>query len=93
MIDRNDRLPVTRQVKSLNVNRSSIYYMPKPITEADQQVVMRIDRLHGWAMDITYSLTAKGLYLFFCRDLLAYAQSTVLAFIRHNGCEFWHRRC
>jgi len=48
MIDRNDRLPVTRQARSLNVNRSSIYYMPKPITETDTQVVMPIDSLHGW---------------------------------------------
>ena len=45
MIDRNDPLPVSRQATLLNVNRSSIYSLPKPITVADQQLMMRIDTL------------------------------------------------
>jgi putative transposase len=46
MIDSNEPLPVPSQAELLNVNRSSGYYLQKPITEADQQLMMRVDRLH-----------------------------------------------
>jgi putative transposase len=46
MIDRNGPLPVARQPEMLNVKRSSIYYLPKSITEAGQQLMMRLGRPH-----------------------------------------------
>lgn len=46
MIHRNDLLTMAWQANLLNVNRSSIYYLPKPISDADQQLMLRIDKLH-----------------------------------------------
>jgi len=46
MIDRTDPLPVTKQAKLLGVSRSGIYYLPTPISTIDQQIMVRIDRLH-----------------------------------------------
>ena len=46
MIDRADPLPVTKQAKLLGVSRSGVYYLPAPISAIDQQIMVRIDRLH-----------------------------------------------
>ena len=46
MIDRTDKLPVTRQTELLNVSRGSVYYLRKPVSEADLKLMRRIDELH-----------------------------------------------
>jgi putative transposase len=46
MIDRAHTLPVTRQAELLNVSRGSVYYLPKPVSEADLKLMRRIDELH-----------------------------------------------
>jgi putative transposase len=46
MIDRTHRLPITRQAELLNVSRGSVYYLPKPMSEADLALMRRIDELH-----------------------------------------------
>jgi putative transposase len=46
MIDRTHKLPVTRQAELLNVSRGSVYYLPKPMSEADLKLMRRIDELH-----------------------------------------------
>ncbi len=46
MIDRQQELPVTHQAKLLNVSRGSVYYLPKPVSEADLALMRRIDELH-----------------------------------------------
>ena len=46
MIDRSHDLPVTCQVKALNVSRGSIYYMPRPVSAGDLAIMRRIDELH-----------------------------------------------
>ena len=46
MIDRTDKLPVTRQAEILNVSRGSVYYLPKPVSERDIKLMRRIDELH-----------------------------------------------
>lgn len=46
MIDTAHKLPVTRQAKLLDVSRSSVYYRPQPIPEADLALMRRIDALH-----------------------------------------------
>lgn len=46
MIDTAHKLPVTRQAKLLDVSRSSVYYRPEPIPEADLALMRRIDALH-----------------------------------------------
>ena len=46
MIDREHDLSITRQAKVLSVSRSSVYYLPRPVSEADLAIMRRIDRLH-----------------------------------------------
>jgi putative transposase len=46
MIDRAHDLPITRQADTLNVSRSSVYYLPRSVPEADLAIMRRLDRLH-----------------------------------------------
>jgi putative transposase len=46
MIDRTHRLPVVQQCRILELSRSSVYYVPQPLSEADQALMRRIDELH-----------------------------------------------
>ena len=46
MIDRAHDLPITRQAEALNISRSSVYYLPRPVSEADLAIMQRLDRLH-----------------------------------------------
>ncbi len=46
MIDRKHDLPITRQAEALNISRGSVYYLPRPVSEADHAIMQRLDRLH-----------------------------------------------
>lgn len=46
MIDREHELPVVRQTQLLEIARSTAYYVPKPISEADLEIMRKIDKLH-----------------------------------------------
>ncbi len=46
MIDRDHCLPIARQAKALGISRSSIYYLPRPVSDADLRLMRRIDELH-----------------------------------------------
>ncbi len=46
MIDRAHDLPITQQAKALNISRGSVYYLPRPVPEADLAIMRRLDRLH-----------------------------------------------
>jgi putative transposase len=46
MIQRGQSLRVTRQCKLLALNRSTVYYQPRPVSEQDLQLMRRIDELH-----------------------------------------------
>lgn len=46
MIDRAHDLPITRQAEALNISRGSVYYLPRPVSEADLAIMRRLDRLH-----------------------------------------------
>jgi putative transposase len=46
MIDRAHDLPITRQAEALNVSRSSVYYLPRAVPQADLVIMRRLDRLH-----------------------------------------------
>ena len=44
MIDH--RLSVRRQAKALGISRGSVYYLPRPTSDADLALMRRIDELH-----------------------------------------------
>ena len=46
MIDRAHDLPITRQAEAVNISRGSVYYLPRPVSEADLAIMRRLDRLH-----------------------------------------------
>ena len=46
MIDRAHDLPIARQAEALNISRGSVYYLPRPVPEADLAIMRRLDRLH-----------------------------------------------
>ena len=43
---RTHRLPITRQAEALGIARSTVYALPRPIPERDQQLMKHFDRLH-----------------------------------------------
>jgi putative transposase len=46
MIDREHDLPITQQAKVLRISRGSVYYLPRPVSATDLEVMRRLDRLH-----------------------------------------------
>lgn len=46
MIDRDHQLSVTRQAELVGISRGSVYYLPRPASEADLQLMRRLDELH-----------------------------------------------
>lgn len=46
MIDRAHTLSITRQAEALGISRGSVYYRPRPVSDADLKLMRRIDELH-----------------------------------------------
>ena len=46
MIDRDHALSVTKQAQAVGVARSTVYYLPRPVSAADHDLMKQIDRLH-----------------------------------------------
>ena len=46
MIDRQHDLPIAKQAEVLGISRGSVYYLPRPVPEADLAIMRRLDRLH-----------------------------------------------
>ncbi|MGQ0833700.1 MAG: IS3 family transposase [Gammaproteobacteria bacterium] len=46
MIDRGAQLPVSEQCELLGLNRTGVYYTPRPVSEADLALMRRIDEVH-----------------------------------------------
>jgi len=46
MIDRTDKLPLTRQVKLLGISRGTAYYKPRPVSPGTLHAMRRIDEIH-----------------------------------------------
>ena len=46
MIDPTAKLSVSRQAIVLGISRGSIYYRPRPVSDADLKLMHRIDKLH-----------------------------------------------
>jgi putative transposase len=46
MIDRKHDLPITKQAEVLRISRGSVYYLPRPVSQADLAIMRRLDELH-----------------------------------------------
>ena len=65
MIERGAELPVKRQAELLELSRSNVYYVPRPLSERDLALMRRIDELHlQWpfygSRKLTIELTNEG---------------------------------
>lgn len=65
IIERGAQLPVKRQAELLDLSRSSVYYVPRPLSERDLTLMQRIDELHlRWpfygSRKLTIELTHEG---------------------------------
>ena len=46
MIDREHALSITKQVAVVGIARSTVYYLPRPVSAEDLALMRRIDELH-----------------------------------------------
>ena len=46
MINRDHALPIKRQAELVGISRGDVYYLPRPVCDADQRLMRRIDELH-----------------------------------------------
>lgn len=46
MIDRTEKLSIRRQAQLVGISRGSVYYLPKPVSAADLDLMRRMDELH-----------------------------------------------
>jgi putative transposase len=46
MIDKDHDLSITRQAQLLNISRGTVYYVPRPVSEADLAIMRKLDELH-----------------------------------------------
>lgn len=46
MIDREHDLSITKQAEILKVSRGCVYYLPRPVSSADLEIMRQLDRLH-----------------------------------------------
>src|SRR3979411_1111298 len=46
MIMREHDLPITKQAKALRISRGSVYYLPRPVSATDLEIMLHLDRLH-----------------------------------------------
>jgi putative transposase len=46
MIERHAKLSISSQAELLNISRGSVYYLPKPVSEGDLDLMRRLDELH-----------------------------------------------
>ena len=88
MIDRTHPLPLIRQAEALAISRGSVYYQPRPVSEADLALMKRIDRLH-----LDYPFTGSRML----RDLLnlrgiQVGRRRVRTLMRRMGIEALYRK-
>jgi putative transposase len=88
MIDRRHRLPVVRQCEILEIARSSVYYVPQPVSAADLALMRQIDELH-----LQYPFAGSRML----RDILrlngaSIGRKHVASLMRRMGIEALYRR-
>ena len=88
MIDRDHKLPLSRQAALLRLGRSSLYYAPRPVPAADLAVMRRIDELH-----LNYPFAGARMLRDFLRaEGIDIGREKVAAMMRRMGIEAVYRR-
>jgi len=88
MIERGSEVPVKRQAELLELSRSSVYYMPRPLPERDLTLMRRIDELH---LEAPF-YGARKLAAQLCREGYAVGRKHVRTLMRRMGIEALYRK-
>ena len=88
MIDRSHKLPLIRQVKALGVSRSSIYYQPRSISDADLSLMRRIDEIH---LDHPFA-GSRMMRDLLCHEDIHFGRRHVSTLMRRIGIEALYRK-
>jgi putative transposase len=88
MIDSGAQLTVTRQCELLGLNRTGVYYTPRPVSENDLKLMRRIDELH---LEIPF-YGARRLSKQLGREGMEVGRVHVAALMRRMGIEALYRR-
>jgi len=88
MIDRNHDLPVQRQARLLRLSRSSVYYLPRPVSASDLAIMRRIDELH---LDFPFA-GSRMLRDFLRGEGVEIGRDRVITMMRRMGIEALYRR-
>jgi len=88
MIDRTHEMPVSRQCELLELARSTAYYEPLPVSEADLALMRRIDELHlKWPF-----LGSRGLCALLNADGFDVGRKHVATLMRKMGIAALYRK-
>ncbi len=88
MIDRTDKLPITRQAEILKISRGSVYYLPKPVSEGDLRLMRRIDELH---LELPFA-GSRMLRDLLCQEGVQVGRKHVATLMRKMGIEALYRK-
>jgi putative transposase len=88
MIDRTHELPLTRQAELVGISRSSVYYLPTPVSAADLALMRRIDELH---LEHPYA-GARMLRDMFRREGMRVGRKHIATLMRRMGIEALYRK-
>lgn len=88
MIDRGHALPITRQARALGISRGSVYYLPRPVSDADLAIMRRLDELH-LQFPFAGSRMLRGLL---AGEGIAIGRRRVRTMMRRMGIEALYRR-
>ena len=88
MIDRSHPLPITRQAKALGLARSTVYALPRPVSDRDLGLMKRIDRLH---LQMPYA-GARMLRALLNQDGIKVGRKHVATLMKRMGIEALYRK-
>ena len=88
MIDRSHSLPITRQAEALGMARSTVYALPRPISDRDLDLMKRIDRLH---LEMPYA-GSRMLRDLLAQDGIKVGRKHVATLMKRMGIEALYRK-
>jgi putative transposase len=88
MINRDHDLSLSRQAKALSISRGSVYYKPRPVSDADLRMMRRMDELH-MAWPFAGSRMLQGLL---CGEGFKVGRKHVRTLMKRMGIEAIYRR-
>jgi putative transposase len=88
MIDRTHKLPIGRQATLLDLSRSAVYYQPVGVSDADLELMRRIDELH---LEHPFA-GSRMLKKLLCAEGFEVGRTHVRTLMRRMGVEAIYRR-